>query len=200
MKKLLLWFALVLCLASAAHSYPVEFNAVCQVETTVSGSGTLIATNDTKGLILTCRHVAREQGAPAEFRWLVAGGQVTYGRILTVVPNSTNVQWETDLALAVCKKPKGVKPVHFAQFDPSEGPWFGAGYPGGFVITISRHCEYEHGVLIFDQPFIPGQSGGPVFNRKGELVAVVVAYSPVEHIGLACDGQYLQKLLAKYGL
>jgi hypothetical protein len=140
-----------------------------------------------------------------EFHWRNAGGQITYGKTLETLPYTTHDEheigfWNSDLALAVCKKPKGIEPVKYAPFDGTSGPWVGVGFTDGLTIVTSSHYTVEAGVIFFDHQFVPGMSGGPVFNHHGELVAVVSGYNAKLDIGLACDGPRLQKLLDEYGL
>ena len=103
-------------------------------------------------------------------------------------PGVIMLTWQKeDLAVVV---PAGLAPedaedtVSLADQAPYVGDqvyWFG--YPSGIELvmgtgTIGRSHSTSSGVenkmVIFGQ-IIPGNSGGPVFNRKGQLVGIVSA-------------------------
>lgn len=75
------------------------------------------------------------------------------------------------------------------------GDWVWAiGYAGGRPIqtglpVYTTYALHRTGFRIFigEQPYIPGMSGGPVFNARGEVVGTVNAYVPGTGISLSRD-------------
>lgn len=158
------------------------------------GSGTLVASNGDRGLILTCRHVAEQVGKQCVVTW-EATGEKADGEVIDVV-NATK-GYESDLGLVVCRLPQGISPVEIAKFDPANGPFTCLGYRGGeFYVSISRHGTEKDGLIRLSAPLIGGMSGGPCFDRYNRLVGVGVGSTTTDSV--AADGEYLRELVAKY--
>jgi S1-C subfamily serine protease len=179
----------------------MPYRAVCQVHTVnCSGTGTLIAKRDDgTGLVLSCRHVCQDVDSRVMciFHW-ANGKHVTYGRVVAVVKGKN---YDTDLALIVIdQSPAGIAPRPVSRFKLADGPWIGAGFRAGFmfVTPVITHCEeLQGGQIMFPSQLVKGQSGGALFNRRGEIVAVLVA-SDFATRGVACDGENLHRLVNQY--
>lgn len=173
-----------------------QYNAVCQI--TVGGgqgSGTLIALDGERALVLTCRHVAMTGGAGVKLEWLGAACQRTSGKVITVVPGTT---FNNDLALVVSDAPKGLTPVIVAKFDEANGPWRCVGWRGGQMYeAVADEASEADGLIKFNSPLIGGQSGGAMLDKNGHLVGVSVG-SDMTTYGVAADGRFLAGLLDAY--
>ena len=190
------------------YSFPVPRNempeayrpyqAICNIRYEGwSGSGVLIATHENgTALVLSCRHVNQKVGDVSTVTWPLAGGQMSAGVVYEVIPGNG---FDTDLALVVCQRPVSVNPVKVATFDPAAGPFVGAGWRDNRLrIAVADVAALRGQSLIWmPSPFIGGQSGGCLFNRHGEQVAVVVASDRVTW-GVSCDGPLLHALVNKY--
>lgn len=211
-RNFLFWLilAFTILFVSRVYSYPTEFQAVCQIEESGGqGSGTLVASNAKASLILTVRHVIKQPGHPDMFLWLTANGKPTSGVTLENMGDPKSNWWESsDLALAICHKPfdgKGrpIIPAKVGIFDSDKGPWYGVGYVSGSrkIIEI-RHIEYKASTSLLwcECLFIPGMSGGPVFDRTGKVVGVISSYNRQYGLSWAISSPNLQKILDLYGL
>jgi hypothetical protein len=131
------------------------------------------------------------------FPW--AGNQQFVGRVVEVIPGRG---FDTDLALLVCQRPKGVNPVEVRSYENefawSKGRWISAGWRSGQMrIATAGAGKLEGGLLFLDSPFVGGQSGGATFDNFGRLVAVVVASDGLT-VGVSVDGLELRRLIARY--
>ena len=70
--------------------------------------------------------------------------------------------------------------------------YFAVGYAGGkpwqtTVTVLATYAKTRSGmqIMLGSPTFIPGMSGGPVMNRRGEVVGLVNAYSPIYPISLS---------------
>jgi hypothetical protein len=171
---------------------------ICHIRNgNISGSGTLIATRpDGSALVLSCRHVNQQVGNVVEISWPLAGGQTSPGVVWDVIPGDG---FDTDIALVICEAPIGVSPVSVAKFDPRDGGYVAAGWRDGMLrVAPWPLAELRGQSLIWcNTPYIGGMSGGALFNRKGELVGVVVASDRVTW-GVSVDGPLLHHTIAKY--
>lgn len=102
------------------------------------------------------------------------------------------------------------KPLSMVSIDPEHGtPAAILGYPGGGTYAVKSaailnkftaigHDIYGEGTtkrLVYElqADIIPGNSGGPVINQRGQVIAVVFAESATyEHIGYALDTRQVQ--------
>jgi len=101
-----------------------------------------------------------------------------------------------DLAIIqIPKVPEGVKAIEMAESSPKPGANVDVvGNPGGsdvlWVCTSgtvrsvydkkfkSNHGDHEFHVVEIQSPIKPGDSGGPVVNAEGKLVALAQSFSP----------------------
>ena len=201
---------IVLALACAIHRSSGQsvvwesFRSIAQLKMPKwSGSGTLIAVDGNRGLVLSCRHVAQKVGNKVELRWY-ATSQETDGIVVEVVSKTgrgrRNSSWQNDLALVEADIPAGLKPVPVAKFDPDNGPWTCQGFRNGTGYTaITNKAEEKNGRLVLSALFWGGESGGAVLDKYGHLVGVIVASNTKGSYGIAANGEALQIMLEKYG-
>ena len=159
-----------------------------------TGSGTLVATSGGKGLVLSCRHVNPRVGMRARVRWLGVGAE-TIGVVVKVVRGRG---FGTDLALLVTDIPGGVLPRTVAAFDPQNGPWRSVGYRDSRLLeATAERVDVRGNLLYLNSPYLGGMSGGPTFDRFGQVVAVVVA-SNGDTVGVSVDGEALHDMLREF--
>ncbi len=168
-----------------------------------SGSGTLIATGNGRGLILSCRHVADKVGTKVKLNW-VSVGQETVGVVIEVVPRTgtrRRSSWGNDLALIEANIPIGLTPVSVVKFDPDNGPWTCRGFRSGTAYTaVTSKAKLKGDQIVLSALFWGGESGGAVLDKYGQLVGVIVASeSERGSTGIAANGEALQDLLSRYG-
>ena len=172
------------------------------------GSGFVV---DKTGLIATNRHVVKDayeiivqlaDGAPIRAKLLGHGGDV-------------------DLALLKVETRKKLQPVKYGDSDKLElgqqvvviGNPFGLGttVTTGVVSALNRDLGFSlfDSFIQTDAPINHGNSGGPIFNLKGEVIAVSTAYYTGGNakggsigLGFAIPSETTQevmKLLRQYG-
>lgn len=176
------------------------YRAVTQVIIPGMGQGSSALIGDRPelelGLMLLCRHVGQQPGQKLDFQWLWAGGETTHGQTIAIIQGSG---FDSDLALAVCKVPRGVKPLRVVPFEQSQGDWQAVGFRDD-VLRIAGPYKVSvgaKGILTMEQAFIKGQSGGPLMDRYGSVVGVVVA-SDESQWGLCADGPQLHELVHRF--
>ena len=140
------------------------------------GSGVII---NGAGAVLTALHVVDGAG---QIQVGFADGTTAAGRVVTSQP-------ENDIAvLAVDRLPEVVVPAVLAG-PPSIGETvFAVGHPlglqrslsAGVVSATGRAIGTERGptldgLIQFDAAVNPGNSGGPLLNRAGQVVGIVTA-------------------------
>ena len=130
----------------------------------MQGSGFIVEL-DGKRLLLTNRHVVK--GAEKVF-----AGTDTEALVPTL-----GYRINTDLDLAVIDCPKGLNApaLKLASTSPNPGAEVTAlGFPLGIskVITRGIISSVEDQYVLFDAPISSGNSGGPLVNQFGEVVAV----------------------------
>jgi serine protease DegQ len=156
-----------------------------------TGSGVVI---DAKGDILTNLHVIRSTD-----RWVVTFWDGSKSEASVI-----NVQPENDLAVIRAKTaPDDLKPATLAStggLNPGDtvvavgfpfgiGPSVSAGVIAGLKREFSDPDRKDEGghltnLIQFDAAANPGNSGGPLVNRDGEVVGIVTAiYNPTgQHV------------------
>lgn len=151
-------------------------SAIGDVDDEGLGSGVLISAD---GKILTAAHVVqKENGHKVEF----ADGQRTTARIIATSPSS-------DLALLQVDRVPGIAtPATLGNSDNVEtgDDIFIVGAPYGLSYTLTvgritaRRPDETRGGILSTAEFLqtdavisPGNSGSPVFNKNGEVVAIV---------------------------
>jgi|GEM_PF-1220479 len=136
------------------------------------GSGTLIDVRDQFGLVITNWHVVRDAQGPVEV--LFPGGYRSKARALKV-----DADW--DLAALVVWRPP-IEPVQLSATAPQPGdPLTICGYGQGMYRSATGRCtqyyapraDYPQQMVELDVQAREGDSGGPIFNDRGELAGVL---------------------------
>jgi hypothetical protein len=139
---------------------------------TAFGSGTLVDVRDQFGLVVTNWHVVRDSQGTVEVAF--PNGFRSHARPLKV-----DADW--DLAALVIWRPP-IEPVKMATQAPRPGePLTIHGYgQGQYRIAAGRCTAYYAPRINFPQEMVEldvearqGDSGGPIFNQKGELAGVL---------------------------
>ena len=139
---------------------------------TSHGSGTLVDTHDRYGLVVTNWHVV--QDATSTIMVVFPDGFQTGARVL-----KTDRDW--DLAALAIWRPR-VQPVPIALQPPQPGETLTiAGYGSGNYRSVSGRCtQYVSpgGQLPYEMVELAvrarqGDSGGPIFNQRGEMAGVL---------------------------
>jgi S1-C subfamily serine protease len=152
--------------AYAESIYATQLDQTVRIETDGVGAGVVIA----KDTILTAAHVVGdEKEVTVQFRGEFIGMK---GKVIKAVP-------ELDLALVHIKLPEGttITPVSCKHYDAGE-PTLIIGMPYGlpWVITtgiIATDDVYGDRLLVSNKTD-HGNSGGPVFNSKKELIGILL--------------------------
>lgn len=136
------------------------------------GSGTLVHAHGELGLVITNWHVVRD--APKNVSVVFPDGFHSPARVLKM-----DRDW--DLAALLIQRPN-VSPVKLATTSPSPGdPLTIAGYGSGTYRAATGKCmqyvapgtRFPHHMLEVSAVARQGDSGGPIFNQRGELAGVL---------------------------
>ncbi|MEN6405645.1 MAG: serine protease [Thermoguttaceae bacterium] len=165
--------AVAASVCAAAPPHPAVVRVAAPERDGVSyGSGTLVAVNESSGLVLTNWHVVRDAVGP----------------ILVYFPDGfrsgayllrTDRDW--DLAALAIRRPN-VVPVPLANEAPQPGELVSiAGYGGGSYRTLSGQVtqyvspgnNQPFEMIELGAPARNGDSGGPIFNSRGELAGTL---------------------------
>jgi len=145
---------------------------VPQRDGTSYGSGTLVDVQGQYGLVITNWHVVSEAAAPPFV--LFPDG---FRSSATIV--KTDRDW--DLAALAIWKPNS-EPVPLSADPPRPGDWLAiAGYgPGPYRAAAGRCTQYVAPGMQLPMDMVElsaaarqGDSGGPIFNQRGELAGVL---------------------------
>ncbi len=158
---------------SAGNIHPSVARVVAPGNGSVSyGSGTLIYAKDGLGLVITNWHVVNEATGPISVHF--PDGFYSLGTV-------QNVDRDWDLAVIAVRKPNAA-PVPIANEPPRQGEILTiAGYGAGDYRAASGPCtQYVAPGLEFPYEMVEvavsarqGDSGGPIFNQRGELAGVL---------------------------
>ena len=141
------------------------------------GSGFIISSD---GYVVTNNHVVSDA---TNVKITLEGGKVVPAKII-------GVDKKTDLALLKITEPGSYPYVEFSNVMPRVGDWvIAVGNPFGLGGTVTAGIVSARGrdigsgpyddYLQIDAPVNRGNSGGPTFNTKGEVVGINTAiYSP----------------------
>lgn len=155
------------------HPHPAVARIIVpEAGATSYGSGTFVDARDQFGLVITNWHVVRDAQGVVEV--LFPDGFRSKARALKVDPD-----W--DLAALVIWRPS-IEPVKLASAAPKPGDQLTiCGYGQGMYRAATGRCtRYYAPRLDFPQHMVEldvearqGDSGGPIFNRQGELAGVL---------------------------
>jgi hypothetical protein len=191
----LLAMTIALCAASAAWAQnmpsgqlpnPAIVRIIAPESDGVSyGSGTLVAVNDTYGLVVTNWHVVRDASAPI---WVAfPNGFRSAATIL-----KTDRDW--DLAALAVWHPN-VTPLPLATQPPRPGERLTiAGYGSGWFRAVSGQCtqyvspggNHPFEMIELSAPARNGDSGGPILNDRGEIAGVLFGSAFGQTTGSYC--------------
>jgi len=136
------------------------------------GSGSLVAVNESSGLVLTNWHVVRDVAGPIVVYFPDGFHSVAY--LLR-----TDRDW--DLAALAIRRPN-VQPIALATAPPRPGdPLTIAGYGSGPYRAVTGECtqylspgdNQPFEMIELSAPARNGDSGGPILNSRGELAGVL---------------------------
>jgi hypothetical protein len=191
----LLVMTIALCAASAAWAQnmpsgqlpnPAIVRIIAPESDGVSyGSGTLVAVNDTYGLVITNWHVVRDASATV---WVAfPNGFRSAATIL-----KTDRDW--DLAALAIWRPN-VTPLPLATQPPRPGERLTiAGYGSGWFRATSGQCtqyvspggNHPFEMIELSTPARNGDSGGPILNDRGEVAGVLFGSAFGQTTGSYC--------------
>lgn len=160
-------------LSSAARPHPAVARIIVpERDGTSYGSGTLVDVREQYGLVVTNWHVVRD--ATDRIEVVFPDGFRSFGQALKV-----DKDW--DLAALVIWRPN-VSPVPLASNAPQPGDVLTiAGYGKGNYRAITGNCtQYLSPTVQLPREMVEvsvaarqGDSGGPIFNSRGELAGVL---------------------------
>ncbi len=139
---------------------------------TAYGSGTLVDVRDKFGLVITNWHVVRDSQGTVEV--VFPSGFRSHARPLKV-----DSDW--DLAALVIWRPP-IEPVRVSDVPPQPGDLLTIhGYGQGQYRIATGRCtayyapkiNYPREMVELDVQARQGDSGGPIFNQRGELAGVL---------------------------
>jgi S1-C subfamily serine protease len=148
------------------------------------GTGVIV---NSRGSILTAFHVVR--GATS-IRVSFVDGTRSRARVAATDP-------ENDIAvLAAERSPEVIVPAVFGGGPQVGDQAFAVGHPFGYIDSITagvisgldRTVEANdgrtlRGLIQFDAAVNPGNSGGPLLNRGGQVIGIVTALANPSHSG-----------------
>lgn len=169
-----------------AQAHPSVVRVMATEKRGVSfGSGALVAVNRRYGLVLTNWHVVRDSD----------------GFVLVTFPDGFRspasvvaVDRDWDLAALAIWRPQA-SPVAIAEMAPQIGEWLAiAGYGrGSYRMAYGQCTQYlsPGGRMPFEMvevgtPAREGDSGGPIFNHRGELAGVLFGTGMGRTMGSYC--------------
>ena len=170
----------------AARPHPAVVRVIAPERDGLSfGSGALVAVNQRHGLVVTNWHVV---------------AQAT-GQVVVVFPDGfrsgatvLNTDRDWDLAALAVWRPD-VAPIPLAEDVPRPGePLTIAGYGSGRYRTITGRCtqyvspggNHPFEMVELSAAARQGDSGGPIFNRRGELAGVLFGTAWGQTTGSYC--------------
>ncbi len=174
--------------------------ATALIDLGAEGSGSAFCV-DASGLFLTCAHVVETRRLGESVRIVLHSGEsdqvVGEARVIAA-------DRDADVALLQWRDPPMLTPLTLVNADDLKetAPVTVFGYPFGLLLsTGSEHypaisvtsgrisaLRRNSGRLVviqIDAAVNPGNSGGPLFNARGEVIGIVAASNPVARIAFA---------------
>ena len=158
----------------AERPHPAVARIVVPEEGAISyGSGTLIDVRENFGLVITNWHVVRDATGTIE---------VVFPNGFTSKARALKVDSDWDLAALVVWQPRGIEPVTIASAAPQPGDRLTiCGYGQGDYRCATGRCtqyyaprqDFPRHMVELDVEARQGDSGGPIFNERGELAGVL---------------------------
>lgn len=152
----------------------VRPSLVCVQDGFGAGSGVVVSED---GIVLTASHVVDSEQRRSSLRVVFPDGSRYRAKLLGM--NRT-----ADAAmLKITEKPRNGKPFPHVSLGESsklrQGEWcFAIGHPGGFKqdrpapVRLGRVLSVGDLTVVSDCAIVLGDSGGPLFNMKGEVVGI----------------------------
>jgi hypothetical protein len=161
------------------------------------GSGTLVHVGVGREMILTCGHLFR--GPQGEATVTFRDGRRFEAELLAIDQNwdlaALGVAARDAAAVKIAvEHPRPGEPLRSCGFGPDGRYWCNPGQALGYARTAATPT---HETLQLSGFARQGDSGGPVFNREGELVAVIWGTDGRRVMGTYCGRirQFLDRLL-----
>lgn len=158
----------------AERPHPAVARIVVPEEGAISyGSGTLIDVRENFGLVITNWHVVRDATGTIE---------VVFPNGFTSKARALKVDSDWDLAALVVWQPRAIEPVSIAATAPRPGDRLTiCGYGQGDYRCATGRCtqyyaprqDFPRHMVELDVQARQGDSGGPIFNERGELAGVL---------------------------
>lgn len=154
-------------------------------DSTSYGSGTLVDVNGRYGLVITNWHVVSDASGPPT---------VLFADYFQSQAQIVKFDRDWDLAALVIWRPQ-VEPIAVATTAPRRGDWLSiAGYGQGTYRQVAGQCtQYLAPKVGFPQEMVElaasarqGDSGGPIFNDRGELAGVLFGEGDGLTLGAYC--------------
>ena len=147
-----------------------------------SGSGLIISSD---GYAITNTHVVTsEDGKSCGSCQINYGGKTGVADVIKLGDSNHGLGNGIDLALIKIRDAKGLAPVRFADFESvkigeqvyviGNSLGYGTCITSGIVSDKRRKVDNDM-LLMTDCAINGGNSGGPMFNAKGEVIAVIVS-------------------------
>lgn len=131
------------------------------------GSGVIV---NKDGLILSAAHVAG--GVRRNFTAILPGGK----RVKAI---TKGIDAARDAAMAQIMEPGEYTYAELAKTPPHQGDWvFSLGHSGGYdknrgaVVRLGKVLSCDDEKIQTDCKLIGGDSGGPLFNKEGQLIGI----------------------------
>lgn len=200
MKKILVAVALVVAVAAPVfgenpwtYASSLLKRATVKITYDVDGNCTGVVIDKEKKILLAAGHCKPTDNAK---------GIYADGTTIRVVYHEANEDFL--IFQAPDLDPKKTQ-IPLSETPVEDGDWIAAGGWGAGVwqfrlANVSNPKTNYDGipgpVLMVNNPYVPGQSGGPVVNIKGELVGIVQRYSDFN--GFGRDAEYIKDKVGRF--
>jgi S1-C subfamily serine protease len=168
-----------------------------------SGSGIVLKHGDGGTLILTCAHTLIDAQRYAVMHRVYHPETGAPAAMLGVDAELVRVDYEKDLALLLTAMPlENRNPVMFSGYPVLVGdPIYTIGAPYGLVGAFAHgfvsHTESPTNFYV-DMPIGPGNSGGAIYNRHGEVIGLaqgVLSFDLYSQLGIVIRTSVIAEFL-----